>query len=143
MKKILRVLVLFLAGSTFTLSSLSHVTGCGGGANVPPASIPAPVSSLITVSPPDNAGFVLVAGDVGSVNANATVIAANATRGGVVFHWEALLIRSALAQVVEATTTADNQGRFTLELEASSGDRIDLRQEVGAEQSAVTSIDVP
>lgn len=143
MKKILKALVLFAAGLFFLIPSLSHVTGCSSGASSPPASIPAPVSSLITLTEPDQTGLIVVTGDAGSVEPGAMVLAANLTQGGVVFRWEDLLIRSAHAQVIQATATADDQGRFSLNIDGASGDQIGLRQQVGAEQSDVTVLDVP
>lgn len=143
MKCILRTLFLLAAGLVFLIPSLSNVAGCSSGASSPPASIPAPVSSLITASPPDQTGLIVVAGQDGAVEPNATVLAANLTQGGTVFRWEDLLIRSAYAQVFQATANADANGAFTLEIDGASGDQIGLRQEVGGEQSNVTVVDVP
>lgn len=144
MKKIFKTLFLFTAGLVFLIPSLSNVAGCsGGGASSPPASIPAPVSSLITLTTPDNTGLIVVTGQDGAVNPNATVLAANLTQGGTVFRWEDLIIRSAYAQVFQAATNADANGAFILNIDGNSGDQIGLRQEVGGEQSAITVIDVP
>ncbi|HSA60498.1 MAG TPA: hypothetical protein VLJ37_12535 [bacterium] len=143
MKKILKTLFLLAAGFLFLIPSFSSVGGCSSGASAPPASIPAPVSSLISLTPPDDTGLIVVTGDVGSVEPGATVIAANVTKGGVVFRWEDLFIRSAFAQVFEATTTADDAGRFVLNIDGDSGDQIGIRQQVGTEQSDVTFVVVP
>src|SRR5579885_1827909 len=143
MKKILRALGLFAAGLLFLWPALSSVGGCSSGGNAPPATIPAPVSSLIEVSKPDATGAIVVAGQPGAVEANATVLAANLTKGGVVMRWEDWLIPNAYAQTFEATTTADAQGQFTLEVDGNSGDQIGIRQEVGGQQSAVTTVTVP
>jgi hypothetical protein len=143
MKKILKTLFLFVSGLIFLIPSVSHVAGCGSGASAPPASIPAPVSSLITVSPPDpDTNLVLVVGDVGSVEPLAVVLAANATLGGVVRRIYDLLVPNAYAQIV-TSANADDQGRFFLELFANSGDEIDIRQQVDGELSDITTVMVP
>jgi hypothetical protein len=142
MKTILRGLMLVAAGLLFLAPALSSVGGCGSGVNAPPASIPAPVSSLITVSPPNQDGIVLVSGAPGAVLPNADVIAANLTQGGFVQRLEGLFLRSAQAQV-QATAHADNQGAFDLELEGANGDEIGLRQFDNGEQSDVTIVNVP
>jgi hypothetical protein len=143
MKKILKTLLLLVAGLIFLIPSVSHVAGCGSGASAPPASIPAPVSSLISLTVPDPTGLIVVTGDVNSVEPGATVIAANITKGGVVMHWMDWVIPSAHAQVFEAATNADAEGRFELNIDGESGDQIGLRQEVGGEQSDVTIKVVP
>jgi hypothetical protein len=142
MKKVFRSLLLLAAGLLFLVPALSHVTGCSSGGNAPPASIPAPVSSLITVSPPNQDGIVLVSGAPGAVLPGADVIAANLTQGGFVQRLEGLLIRDAQAQT-QASAHADDQGAFNLELEANSNDEIGLRQFANGEQSDVTILDVP
>ncbi|HEX5035592.1 MAG TPA: hypothetical protein VFX30_00315 [bacterium] len=142
MKKILRALFLLASGFLFLIPAFSSVGGCGSGVNAPPASIPAPVSSLITVSPPNQDGIVLVSGAPGAVLPNASVIAANLTQGGFVQRLEELFLRSAHAQV-QAAVTADDQGAFDLELEASEGDEIGIRQIVDSEPSDVTIVNVP
>ena len=143
MEKILKTLFLLATGLMFLIPSVSHVAGCGSGVSAPPASIPAPVSSLISLTPPDPTGLIIVTGDVGSVEPGATVIAANITKGGVVLWWEDLFIRSAHAQLFEATTNADDQGRFILNIDGDSGDQIGIRQQVGTEESDVTIKIVP
>jgi len=143
MKKILKTLGLMAAGFLFLLPALSSTGGCGSGASSPPASIPAPVSSLISLTVPDPTGLIIVTGDVGAVEPGATVIAANISKGGVAMWWEDWLIPSAHAQVFEATTTADDAGRFVLNIDGDSGDQIGLRQQVGAEESDVTIKIVP
>jgi hypothetical protein len=143
MKKWIRTFLLLAAGLTFLVPSVSHVAGCGSGASAPPASIPAPVSSLITLTPPDETGLIIVTGDEGAVEPGATVIAANITKGGIVLWWEDLFIRSAHAQLFEATTNADDLGRFVLNIDGDSGDQIGIRQMVGTEQSDVTIKIVP
>lgn len=142
MKRIIRAFLLLAAGLLFLVPAFSSVGGCGSGVNAPPASIPAPVSSLISVSPPDQDGLVLVSGAPGAVLPNANVIAANLTQGGFVQRLESLFIRSAHAQV-QAAVTADDQGAFDLELEANEGDEIGIRQIVDSEPSDVTIVNVP
>lgn len=143
MKIFFKTLFLLAAGLLFLIPGLSSVGGCGSGASAPPASIPAPVSSLISLTVPDPTGLIIVTGDVGSVQAGATVIVANTSKGGVVMRWEDWLIRSAQAQVFEATTTADDQGRFIVNIDGSSGDQIGIRQQLGADQSDPIFLDVP
>jgi hypothetical protein len=143
MKKILKTFVLLAVGLLFLVPSVSYVAGCGSGASSPPASIPAPVSSLITLTPPDDTGLIIVTGDMGSVEPGATVLAANITKGGVVLWWEDLLIRSAHAQVFETSTFADDEGRFVINIDGDSGDQIGIRQQVGTEESDVTIKIVP
>jgi hypothetical protein len=142
MKKTIRALFLLTAGFLFLIPSVSSVGGCGTGASAPPASIPAPVSSLITVSSPNEDGLVLVSGAPGAVLPNASVIAANLTQGGFVQRLESLFIRDAHAQV-QASVTADDQGAFDLELEGANGDEIGLRQIDNGDQSDVTIVNVP
>lgn len=143
MRKIFKTLFLVIAGLTFLIPSVSHIAGCGSGASVPPASIPAPVSSLISLTVPDPTGLIIVTGDEGAVEPGATVVAANISKGGVVNLWTDWLIPSAHAQVFEATTTADDAGRFVLNIDGDSGDQIGLRQQVGTEESDVTIKIVP
>ena len=140
--KILRALMLVAAGLLFLLPAFSSVGGCGSGASAPPASIPAPVSSLITVSPPNQDGLVLVSGAPGAVLPNANVIAANLSQGGFVRRLEGLFLREAHAQV-QASVQADDQGAFDLELEGTNGDEIGIRQIVDSEPSDVTIVNVP
>ncbi len=117
--------------------------GGGGGSSSPPASIPAPVASLMTVSAPSADGATSVTGAAGTVNSGATVTAANITQGGTVQKLENLFIRKAFAQVVQATALADDTGAFTLTLDAHSGDQLGIRQHVGTRQSTVTDLTVP
>jgi len=132
----LKRLVLFSFLMLFILPNLR----CGGGA--PPASIPAPVSSLLSISPPDQTGAVAINGAPNSVFPNATVQAANTSQGGTfsLLDW---LIPSAQAQVFSVNTTADDQGAFSLLIDGQSGDVIELRQELNGDVSDVTQLVVP
>ncbi len=135
--------MMFLIFLGFSLL-LANIFSCGGGGSAsPPASIPAPVASLMTVSTPTNTGATTVTGAAGAVNPGATVLAANLTQGGVVKKLENLFIRKAFAQVVQATAVANNTGAFTLLLDANSGNTLGIRQRVGTEQSDVTHLTVP
>ncbi len=117
--------------------------GCGGGA-APPASIPAPVASFMTISPPDPNGAVTINGGPNTVLPGATVQAKNITQAGPFTRWENPLIRKAFAQIFQAEVIADDQGAFTnLQVDGIPGDRIGVRQEVGGEFSAVTELIVP
>src|SRR5262245_39168738 len=117
--------------------------GCGG-AGSPPASIPAPVSSLMTISAPDPTGAVTINGAPGSVQPGATVQAKNITQAGPFTRWENPFLRNAYAQIFEAQVIADDQGAFTnLRVDGASGDQIGIRQEVGGEFSPVTTLTVP
>jgi len=136
MKKIL----LYLA-TGLVLLNLAVLSACGGGA--PPASIPAPVTQLMTVSPPDPTGAVTITGQPGSVLPNATVEARNVNQVGP-FSWlKQLLIRSAFAQTFTNQATADAQGAFSLLIDGASGDRIDIRQQLNGDFSDPVSVIVP
>ncbi len=130
-------LILLAFGLTLSLLSCS-----GGGA--PPVSIQAPVGSLIAAAPPDANGNVTITGQPGAVLANATVIAANPPAGIVRhFRWQDLLLKVAIAGIIEVTTTADSAGAFSLVIAASACDDIGIRQVVGEDSSAETIITVP
>ncbi len=123
------------------LGNLFTWIGCGGGA--PPASIPAPVTQLMTISPPDPTGAVTITGQPGAALANATIEARNVNQVGP-FSWlKQLLIRSAFAQTFQVTTQADNQGAFSFLIDAASGDRIDIRQDLNGDVSDPVSLTVP
>ncbi len=141
MKKIFRSL-LFLS-LLFLLAKGLSLTGCGGGV-APPASIPAPVSSLMVAGEPTG-GVSTVSGAPGAAEPNATVQAVNATQGGVFTWWESLLISTAVAQpiAIEVTTLADDLGAFNFQIQANSGDDILIRQEVNGEVSPEITIRVP
>ena len=119
------------------------LVACGGG-GAPPASIPAPVSQKLSISPPQPNGAITITGEPGAVQPGALVQAKNVSEQGpflvVVKSW---LIRSALAQTFETETFADDQGAFTLLIDGASGDQIDVRQEVGGEFSPPVSLTVP
>lgn len=143
MKTMLKIFFLLAAGFLLLIPGASHVAGCGSGASAPPASIPAPVSSLITVSPPDpDTGVVFISGGPDSVEPNATVLAANVTLGGVISRLWDLVIRSAHAQLA-VNAVADDTGQFFLEILGNSGDEIEIVQEVGGEKSEPTLVTVP
>src|SRR5262245_28306680 len=140
MRKTLAQVLSFL----FLISlSVLALQSCGSGA--PPASIPAPVASFMTISPPDPVnGAVTINGAPGTVNPGATVQAKNITQAGPFTRWENPLLRKAFAQIFQAEVIADDQGAFTnLQVDGATGDRIGIRQEVGGEFSAVTELIVP
>src|SRR4030095_16923047 len=119
----------FFARFSLLVLLLLPLWGCGGIAP-PPASIPAPVSQLITVNPPDANGNAAIIGSAGSVLPNANVQATNISQGGSFLVIDEasildLLIPSAHAQQpLVVQTTADDQGRFALDIPANSGDDI-------------------
>ncbi|MFO1463439.1 MAG: hypothetical protein U1F66_06650 [bacterium] len=133
--------ILFYLASLFALLSVVTWYGCGGGA--PPASIPAPVTQLMTISPPDPTGAVTISGQPGAALANANIEARNVNQVGPFTWLKELLIRSAFAQIFTAQTTADAQGAFTLLIDGASGDRIDIRQELNGDFSAPVTLTVP
>jgi hypothetical protein len=118
------------------------LVACGGG-GAPPASIPAPVSQKLSISPPDPNGAITITGEPGAVQPGARVQAKNVTQVGPFFIVRGWLIRSALAQTFETETFADDLGAFTLLIDGASGDQIDVRQEVGGEFSPAVSLTVP
>lgn len=131
-----------LFSKVFVLASLVFIWGCGAGA--PPVSIQAPVGSLLAVSAPDGNGDVTISGQSGSVEADATVTAANPPLGTAKqFRWQELWIKSAFAQSSEVSTTADGTGAFTLVIQAAACDDIGIRQTVGEATSSETIVQVP
>ena len=126
----------------YYLLVLLLLVACGGG-GAPPASIPAPVSQKLSISPPSPTGAVTITGEPGAVQPGALVQAKNVNQVGpflTVMNW---LIRSAQAQTFETETFADDLGAFTLLIDGASGDQIDIRQEVGGEFSPPVSLIVP
>jgi len=118
------------------------LASCGGG-GAPPASIPAPVTQLMTISPPDQTGAVQIVGQEGAALPNATVQARNVNQVGP-FSWlKNLLLREACAQTFITETVADANGAFTLLIDGASGDRIDLIQELNGDVSPPVSLTVP
>ena len=116
--------------------------GCGG-AGAPPASIPAPVTQLMTISPPDQTGAVQITGQDGAALPNATVQARNVNQVGP-FSWlKNLLLREAHAQTFITETVANANGAFTLLIDGATGDRIDLIQELNGDISDPVSLTVP
>lgn len=126
---------------------LLSLWGCGGGLAPPPASIPAPVSQLLTVLPPNADGNSGVLGAAGSVQPGATVQATNLTQGGSFSALEPspldLFIRTAHAQTLVFETVADDQGAFAVDVPADSGDDIAIRQVVDGEASDFVIRPVP
>ena len=138
MKNILKAFVSIF----ILLGALSVGASCGGG-GAPPASIPAPVTQLMTISPPSQTGAVLITGEPGAALANATVQARNVNQVGP-FSWlKELLIRSAHAQIFITETVADDQGAFSLQIDGTSGDSIDIRQELNGDFSDPVTLTVP
>lgn len=123
------------------LGNLFTWIGCGSGA--PPASIPAPVTQLMTISPPDPTGAVTITGQPGAALPNATIEARNVNQVGPFTWLKQLLIRSAFAQTFQVTAPADNQGAFSFQIDGASGDRIDIRQDLNGDISDPVSLTVP
>ncbi len=133
---------IFFALLLLFLGTLS-ISGCGA---APPASIPAPVGSLMTVSAPDATGTSTVSGADGAALPGATVAGANASQGGSVKKWQNPFLGNAYAQPaggIEDQTVADGNGAFTLRLKADFGDELQFRQFLNGEQSDVTILTVP
>jgi len=120
----------------FLLLTCFGLGGCTGGAS-PPASLPAPVSQLISVGNPDSIGLVSVFGAAGSVLPNALVRAQNLTQTAANSSWMDLLIPLAMAQGSDPTVSveADNLGQFELGIKADVGDTILVQQLLDGEQS--------
>lgn len=125
----------------FILTLFLLVACSGGGA--PPASIPAPVSQKLSISPPAPNGAITITGEPGAVQPGARVQAKNVSEEGPFLIVKSWLIRSALAQTFETETFADDFGAFSLLIDGASGDQIDVRQEVGGEFSPPVSLTVP
>lgn len=126
----------------FHLLGFFLLVSCGGG-GAPPASIPAPVSQKLSISPPAPNGAITITGEPGAVQPGARVQAKNVTEQGPFLIVRSFWIRSALAQTFETETFADDFGAFSLLIDGASGDQIDVRQEVGGEFSSAVSLTVP
>ncbi len=120
----------FLVLVAFSLLSCS-------GASSPPASLPAPVSQLISIGNPDEIGLVSVLGTSGSVLPNAVVRAQNISQITVVNRWYDFLVSVAWAQVGDPVVSveANNEGAFEIGLKANIGDSIFIMQVFNGEQS--------
>lgn len=129
-------------GSIFLLMQSLTWAGCGGG-GAPPASIPAPVTQLMTISEPGPTGAVSIVGAPGAAQPGANVQAQNVNQVGPFTWLKELLLRSAHAQTFFVEVTADNQGAFNLLIDGATGDRIDIRQEVNGDFSPAVSLTVP
>ncbi|MBI4411610.1 MAG: hypothetical protein HY541_03905 [Deltaproteobacteria bacterium] len=116
MKHILHLLLIGL---------FSSLISCSGGNATPPASIPAPVSGLISISSPDTEGFVRITGGAGSVENNAEVQVNNLT----------------ISSSVSANADAD--GSFETEIAASIGDSLEILQTVDGSTSTASAEEVP
>ncbi|MCE9624417.1 MAG: hypothetical protein K8R69_03025 [Deltaproteobacteria bacterium] len=128
-------------GLLFSLCLLA-LFSCGGG-GAPPASIPAPVTQLMRISPPDQTGAVQITGQDGAALPNATVQARNVNQVGP-FSWlKNLLLREARAQTFITETVANANGAFTLLIDGATGDQIDLIQELNGDVSDPVSLTVP
>lgn len=145
MKKFLRSL-LFLSFLLF-LAKAIPLTGCGGGA-APPASIPAPVSSLMVASAPDNTGAVTINGNPGAiptpVEAGATVQAQNCTQGQCSL-FRKFFLKSAWAQTFFAEVPVQPDGSFTnLRVDiVQPTDPIGIRQSTPSGDSPFIQIQAP
>ena len=125
------------------LGLFSNSLGCGGAS--PPIGIPAPVSNLMTISPPDANGTVGLLGEPGAVLRDAVVSSANITEGGTVRLWERALYGVAQAQAtqMDRTVVAASDGSFRMRLFGKPGDVIRVVQSLGGEQSPGTDLTVP
>ena len=128
--------------SIFFLFTCSALIACGGG-GAPPASIPAPVTQLMTISSPGPTGAITIQGQDGAALPNANVQARNVDQVGPFTWLKQLLIRNAHAQTFITEVPADNQGAFILQIDGASGDRIDIRQELNGDFSPEVSLTVP
>lgn len=137
-----KFLVYVSSGLILLGSAAFFGSGCGG-AGTPPASIPAPVTQLMTISEPGPTGAVQIIGAPGAAQPNATVQARNVNQLGPFTWLKELLLRSAHAQTFETETVADAQGAFSILIDGASGDQIDIRQELNGEFSAAVSLTVP
>ncbi len=137
----------YLKISIFSL--LLALAGCAAAS--PPASIPAPVSSLLAISPPGPTGAIDITGAPGAVLPDATVQAQNFSAiGPFTFRNPRKnglpLVKSAYAQAQQiffVEVTADGQGAFNLRIDGQSGDIIGVRQEVNGDFSPETQLTVP
>ena len=128
--------------SIFFLLTVAALVACGGG-GAPPASIPAPVTQLMTISPPGPTGAITIQGQDGAALPNANVQAQNVTAVGP-FSWlKQLFIRNAHAQTFTTEVPANAQGAFILQIDGASGDQIDIRQELNGDISPEVSLTVP
>ena len=132
---------LFYLLSLVFLASAATWLGCGGG--TPPASIPAPVTQLMTISPPGPTGAISISGQPGAVQPNALVQARNVDQVGPFTWLRELLLRSAHAQTFQTEVFADDQGAFNLLIDGASGDTIEIRQEVNGDVSPAVALTVP
>ncbi|MCE9624372.1 MAG: hypothetical protein K8R69_02795 [Deltaproteobacteria bacterium] len=125
------------------LGCFSHSLGCGAAS--PPIGIPAPVSNLMIVSPPDENGTVAVLGEPGAVLRDAVVSSANITQGGSVRLWEPFLYGVAQAQSsqIDRTVVAASDGSFRMRLFGKPGDVIRVVQTLAGEKSPGTDLIVP
>ncbi|MBI2335173.1 MAG: hypothetical protein HYU97_00200 [Deltaproteobacteria bacterium] len=118
------------------------LAGCGGGAS-PPAGIPAPVSSAITVTAPNENGFVTITGAAGAVPGSATVTAGNVNNGAVVRWFEKPFVSVAHA-LVQDSVVANADGSFVITtVEAQVGHTIRLRYTLNSFISETTDKIVP
>lgn len=112
--------------SKLILAALLALTAsCHGGSATPPASIPAPVSGLISISSPNAEGLVRITGTPGAVEDNAEIEVNNRTTGN------------------SASTEAESDGSFEAEIAASIGDSLEILQTVDGETSNASTQDVP
>lgn len=103
----------------------SGVGGCGGAAGIssPPVNIPAPVAGLISVTSPDDAGFVRMTGASSSVSSD--------TRVDVTFESASALTlkdQSAPGDLL-GSVVSQADGSFVLDFEAEVGNVIRVQQE--------------
>lgn len=125
-----RVFSLFFLLATFALAGL----GCTNAS--PPASLPAPISQLMTVGNPDSFGEVSIVGAEGSVLGGATVTADVDVPIAGFTRLENWLMGAAWAQVGNGISTqADENGAFELRIPAQIGDNLLLFQSLGDRRS--------
>lgn len=120
----------------FLLLFALGLAGCGA-ASSPPASLPAPVSRLISIGNPDDIGLVSVLGAEGSVLPNAQVRVQKINAVARANSWLDLLLANAWAQSTDPSviTVATDQGFFELLIKAEVGDTLLIQQEQNDEVS--------
>ena len=130
MKRVINIvtLLLFLVG-------LLASSGCGSASSAPPVSLPTPVTGRITVSSPDEDGYISVIGEDSSVESGATVMAINTNLEESSYLEDILgsLIPIAYAdsdfpsvcsETGHACALADDDGAFEISITGSAADEI-------------------
>ncbi|MBI4238172.1 MAG: hypothetical protein HY696_07135 [Deltaproteobacteria bacterium] len=113
-------------GFVVLLAARWWTVGCGSAAEAPTLSIPAPIVTKITIGNPEG-GLSTITGAAGAVTGGNLVSAQNLTQEGITSRWERLFWGIAYAATTVQTTAAAD-GSFSLQIEASLGDRIRITQ---------------